>query len=166
MWGVLSRTSGMVPDTAPKEQFNKTLEAQTPEKTSVPVLGTSDSANDSPGSVAEIPESLRPFNKRYKPPPPPGSPPRHRNESPLRVGRGERNGHLHLSSSPLRSNRPLSEQLHPVQDNTNFLPSTNVRGETFMNTSRHGDNAAPLLRLIPETRAQHTSPPSNRRGRR
>ena len=48
----------MAPDTAPKEQFNKTLEAQTPEKASVPVPGTSDSANDSPESVSEIPDSL------------------------------------------------------------------------------------------------------------
>ena len=55
---IAARTSGMIPDTAPKEQFNKTLEAQTPEKTSVPVPGNSDSANGSPGSVSEIPESL------------------------------------------------------------------------------------------------------------
>ena len=55
---IAARTSGMAPDTAPKEQFNKTLEAQTPEKVSVPVPGTSDSANDSPGSVSEIPDSL------------------------------------------------------------------------------------------------------------
>ncbi|RPF82708.1 MAG: hypothetical protein CBB80_006600 [Synechococcus sp. TMED20] len=48
----------MAPDTAPKEQFNKTLEAQTPEKASDSVPGTSDSANDSPGSVSEIPDSL------------------------------------------------------------------------------------------------------------
>ena len=53
---IAARTSGMVPDTAPKEQFNKTLEAQTPEKASVPVPGTSDSAKDSPGPVSEIPE--------------------------------------------------------------------------------------------------------------
>ena len=55
---IAARTSGMTPDTAPKEQLNKTLAAQTPEKASVPVPGTSDSANDSPGSVSEIPDSL------------------------------------------------------------------------------------------------------------
>ena len=55
---IAARTSGMAPDTAPKEQFNKTLEAQTPEKASDSVPGTSDSANDSPGSVSEIPDSL------------------------------------------------------------------------------------------------------------
>ena len=54
---IAARASGMVPDTAPKEQLNKTLAAQTPEKASVPVPETSDSANDSPGSVSEIPDS-------------------------------------------------------------------------------------------------------------
>ena len=55
---IAARTSGMAPDTAPKEQLNKTLAAQTPEKASVPVPGTSDSANDSPESVSEMPDSL------------------------------------------------------------------------------------------------------------
>ena len=45
-------------DDSVRKQFNETLVAQTPVKASAPVPGTSDSNNDSPGSVAEIPESL------------------------------------------------------------------------------------------------------------
>ena len=46
-------------DDSVRKQFNETLAAQTPVKTSAPVPGTSDSDNESPGSVAEIPESKR-----------------------------------------------------------------------------------------------------------
>ena len=46
-------------DDSVRNKFNETLAAQTPVKVSAPVPGTSDSDNDSPGSVAEIPEPKR-----------------------------------------------------------------------------------------------------------
>ena len=46
-------------DDSVRNKFNETLAAQTPVKVSAPVPGTSDSDNESPGSVAEIPEPKR-----------------------------------------------------------------------------------------------------------
>ena len=48
-------------DDSVRNKFNETLAAQTPVKVSAPVPGTSDSDNDSPGSVAEIPEPNRDY---------------------------------------------------------------------------------------------------------
>ena len=56
--GVAQTLKKEIDDTV-RKQFNETLAAQTPAKASAPVPGTSDSDNESPGSVAEIPEPKR-----------------------------------------------------------------------------------------------------------
>ena len=56
--GVAQTLKKEIDDTV-RKQFNETLAAQTPVKASAPVPRTSDSDNDSPGSVAEISESKR-----------------------------------------------------------------------------------------------------------
>ena len=57
--GVTQTLKKEIDDTV-RKQFNETLAARTPVKASAPVPGTSDSDNESPGSVAEIPEPKRP----------------------------------------------------------------------------------------------------------
>ena len=64
--GVAQTLKKEIDDTV-RKQFNETLAAQTPVKASAPVPGTSDSDNESPGSVAEIPEPKRVMDRTAVP---------------------------------------------------------------------------------------------------